>query len=108
MQERLVLENFAVAVFTTNTSLPNPSFFLLIPHLTPSLKAPSVSFVSLVVPIEKLEGGTAWVIYCVANTTMPSSAGSMRCCEPRRALHQLRGFLYRMQDPNSKAEEEPD
>ena len=34
------------------------------------------------------------------------SAGTMRCSELRRAVHELRGILHRMQDPSTQEEED--
>ncbi|CAG8970693.1 hypothetical protein HYALB_00003448 [Hymenoscyphus albidus] len=32
--------------------------------------------------------------------------GSMRCCQPGSAVHQLRSFFYRVQDPDAQTEED--
>ena len=34
------------------------------------------------------------------------SVGTMRCSELRSAMHELRGFLDRMQDPSAEEEED--
>jgi hypothetical protein len=37
---------------------------------------------------------------------MLTRIGAMRCCELGSAVHELRGFLHRMQDPDAQTKED--